>query len=207
MEINSNSNQTTPGYEISIDDVIEETGRSSTLLKPENFGAAVESLDVDDIHKNALKSLLKGRHEFHLLRLLKTGRSLTEHDFALDYIENINSITDELEKRGSFDEKSAIIGLVNGDSADTTMWWTLAPYLQKSLKESGLTVKDSLMKVFEWANTGNGYRDNPTQIHLRGIEHLNKKIGADTFILSENPNGISHQYASQIANKISISLI
>jgi hypothetical protein len=194
----------------SIRDSIEESGIRSggTLVKYHDFEAKVRSVPMDENLREELLRISDTRQGWHVLRLLEVGRSEVENKFAIDFLTHAHHLYQEFRlELNQDDTASNIIYVINGDGPDTTMWWTVSPYLQQVLSEKGLPAGISLKKVFAWANVNRlDFLNSPSKIHLKGLEALNTEMKTHMFILHKNPKDISHNLACQLAEILSVSL-
>lgn len=152
------------------------------------------------------RSAMYFRPSMHVLRML--ARPGAEKEFALVYCQNnLDVIFDENRER---ELKESIINVIGSEGIDTTMFWTFAPYIFRSLKKRGLSEKDAMRVILQWAENGvsviNFYRhkdDSYGLSHLRGLEFL----GKNQYILSENADDISHGFTAQEAERIADMLL
>jgi hypothetical protein len=142
-------------------------------------------------------SKLGGRELGHVYRLVQ--RPGVEREFGLALLSN--------ESRKLLAEKEGSQGrsVINSEGHKTTNFWTFSPYIFKELTDKGLTIRQALVVLLQWAQSSHRLLSNEGRksgkTNLKGLEHLNKGF-RNFFILPIDPSHIAHQYAAQTAKKI-----
>ncbi len=163
----------------------------------------VELLQLPEDLASELRRIMYYRDGLHLFRLL--GRAGAERDFGLVFLCFRDEIIQE-------DRPTAgkIFNVIGSEGYDTTMFWTFAPYLFKSLLKTGLSERESMTKVLHWAKDGvsaQNYREynghTCSSPHLKGLQ----EYGGAKWILDEDPNHVSHKFTEQEAERIARILV
>lgn len=162
-----------------------------------------------------LKGEFGRRTLFHLLRLTSPYRTEIERNFGMAFIRSAQEALETINenpilKDGPFGIIEKIKGIQSDESADTSMLWTLSPYLYKALREKNFSESESLKRIFVWQIDGFGLSTrasdeemfSPFKVNLKGLEHLNIGRNSRTYYLTEDPNDASHKYSEQIANEL-----
>lgn len=164
-----------------------------------------EDLGLNDNERKAVETV-SGRAKYHLHRLLEKGRSTEERQFALAYALHAQPMLNDL--RGNDLNKFKIInGTINSEGNDTCLWWTLSPYLFDLLHQR-LGDKQAIAILLGWAENGHSIqginleKDDLETVHLRGLEIYNSQKPKPTFVLSPNPQGYSHAFAHNEADRL-----
>lgn len=160
---------------------------------------------------------IKARDFYHLLRLLRRN-SETEISFAKAYIKNSAIYFDGMyEDDGDEETKKQqrkVYRVINEEVADSTMFWTLAPYIFKTLLQKGVADNQAFSLTLNWAKDGvfqrkdapNGEEKYSEKLHLAGLKKFNDWDDS-TWMLSKDPADITHQFSEHVANEIAESLI
>lgn len=142
------------------------------------------------------EKVVGGREHGHLVRLLE--RPGVEKEFALAFLENYR--TDLFNKEEPV--YRAIGGTLNGQTPDTTMFWTFAPHLFAELRKRKIEDKEAMRKVLLWAKDGVSSSHKDWEfVHLKGLEFLNR-YPQKSYALHQDPNHLSHQFTKQEAERI-----
>ena len=173
---------------------------NAALVKPdyEDMGRVIQELDLPEKTAAELKNRCSGKIQYHLIRLAK--QSEAEKNFCIAYLENKENIFKEDEQTNK-----EVIEVINSEGYDTMMFWTFAPYLYKCLKERGIADEEAIKRVLQWSKDGVSvlnFDSKPGQdfatLHLKGLE----KFLRDKWVLSKDPNHISHKFTEQEARRI-----
>jgi hypothetical protein len=186
-----------PKEPISGTDIERQLRRSSML---ERYGQqALEKVIWEcKVSKDMAKKLRRsGRINLHLVRMLR--RSEPERNFSLAYLRNRDAIL-----AGDEEGKYTILNVIASEGEDTKMFWTFAPYLFKALVEKGLTEGDAVAKILSWSKDGESVYTGGDwyRLHLKGLEKYKRG-----WVLSEDPEHISHRFTEQEADRIADLLI
>jgi len=141
-----------------------------------------------------------GRALFHVIRLLKHGG--VERDFGLAW-------TEYSAKNFGPGWRRAITDVIGSEGADTKMFWTMAPYILKTLVARGKSVQEAVQALGRWATTGISvktelHKPYDTQgywgeVHLLGLDRIVDEIPGGWELSSRNQNDVSHRLAAQEA--------
>lgn len=145
--------------------------------------AGVESVPTDN------SGYISGRTINHLYRLLlpdvyykndrggrrKAGQNKICSEFASDYIREISQ-----RPAISWEEAKVLRNTIGGEGAGSRLFWTISPYINYELKNSGLSAASSIDKILSWVNTawqkqreseGSGVVFNWETTYIRHIDH------------------------------------
>jgi len=160
--------------------------------------ATTNILKLGDGAFNSIKTL-GSRAVFHSNRLLEPGRSEVERNFAVALAKNAEAIMTLIGE----EDKEAIRATISGEGSDCCLWLTLSPYVFDELK---LQVEEekALNEVIEWAKTGIVKSEiEDKEVNLSGLNTYNyARFNQCTFTLGRDPNGNSHLFARQEAQRL-----
>lgn len=101
---------------------------------------------IDFVMKHKPDWLNFGAREVsHCARLTENGRTNAETSFGKDAIARLHEEQDEKEFPTG-------LRVIRGEGDPTAWWWTLAPYLHERFTKQGLSPRESIAVLFEWAN-------------------------------------------------------
>lgn len=163
------------------------------------FGAGSHSrrvLGITRDYLNISRRLTGERIIAHIGRLTHKDRTVTEKSFGMDFMQSSPYVLPR-------DHKAAQ-DLIGGDSESTRIWWTLSPYLHHQFVRRGISPRDSIRMLIDWANAMIG--DKPYFIlpgigtSLEHIHHLERPTHprADRF---------GHKFAAAFARKFAPKFI
>ena len=156
----------------------------------------------------------KNRNLAHMLRLL--GRQGVEREFAIAFIENTASIWEESEKairEEGYDSEHNLQNanfILGAEGSNTTLFWTFAPYLFRELTNRGLDQSRAIKTILVWAKKAEKTVDHKRpkfHVSLQGLEFTNKYPADKEYVLSPNPEDISHKFTVQTAKHIADLLL
>ena len=169
------------------------------LQKGDRFTKNVEALGKDV--ENAA-GILGGRSIYHLNRLLSPERSVAERDFGESLARFCLSDLSTVRKIGD----QQVRKIISSEGADACLWWTLAPYLFSTFRQSKkVSDKEAAVKILIWSKTGKPFHEviDEHDVNLQGLERYNHASGGkNTFTLGKDPNGNSHRFAKSEANRL-----
>lgn len=140
-----------------------------------------------------------GRTRIHIERLLQ--RSDVERNFGLALIEHYEAS----QKTFSFEHWRNIDRLLSGESINTPLWWTISPYAFKRLIEKGITPKEAIRMLLDWAKVGPEHDDAAIN-SLPGLEELGYDQFLRAFVLDTDPTHVSHELADYFAEQVVTTL-
>lgn len=169
------------------------------LLKGENAKRNIQTLGQDAIDSVGSLGL---RAIYHVNRLLEEKRSDNERNFALA----LAQYASEVMKSIDIYDDHLVRATVSGEGCDSCLWWTLSPYVFDILKLK-VGDKEAVKLLITWAKTGKPHSeiwDGDKQVNLTGLGNYNfvRSKSDHTFTLSRDPNGKSHQFARQEAQRL-----
>lgn len=189
-----------PNQRLKYTDIQDQLDSFAILGKPYHQGGepamnqVVDQLQLPEDLAIKLRTIMYGRDGLHLLRMLK--RHGAERDFGIAYLHHRDDIY-----REDSQTTRQILHVIGSEGHDTSMFWTFAPYLFKSLVKMGLSERESIKKVLQWSKNGisvQNANDGWYTAHLKGLE----TYGREGWVLDENPNHISHRFTEQEAENI-----
>ena len=133
----------------------------------------------------------ESRLDGHIRRLVDE-RTPIEWDFAQAVESQWSGVT--------FPDQAQTI--IHGQDEDTTLYWTVAPYVYEALTQSGDTASEALERMVNWANsTPKGKSE--WGVHLPWLEGLNDVSGGfKSFVLSRNPTDATHEAAQVLGSYV-----
>ena len=190
----------------------ERYGEPGALIdqfsSPKAFQREVGRLShVSDAIKNMLSDPRlhpRAHAEGYIMRALKK-KDGPEFDFAIAAIPYLSPLLREDNESDSQEKAIAVIGM---RSPDSTMWWTLAPYLYRNMVEKGLTQEAAFQRLIAWAKTSpeaRGEHKKEGRIGLAGLEMFDDE-GIHDYGLPRDVNNILHKFTAQEAERIVTSV-
>ena len=176
----------------------------------------------NDVPKDYFSKLegFGGRVMFHLIRLTSPNRSEAERKYGIDFLRYHEKALDTINenprlKNGPYGILGKIKGIHGDESPDTTMIWTLSPYLYAALRKKSFSEIESLKRIFTWTIDGFGIATrafdegtySPFCVNLKGIEHFNDRGQGLDYYLTLDSNDASHKYSEQLASELVESLL
>lgn len=141
---------------------------------------------------------LGGRTKHHVLRLLQPERTAVEHQFGETLCESGQQALLHYQPP----VQSHIRAILNGTTPETTLVWTMGPYILEELTTT-LPRDGSLTAFFDWVKEGSGTET----IALPGLAEYNFAIPGQAFTLGLDPRGPSHILAEEEAKRIAREFI
>ena len=174
--------------------------------------------DLQDNDERLLREFSSSRVGNHCLRMLKRERTDVEHDFGRKLLHEIAQSSDSEEEGLSHD----IEWLIGGEGDNTTLFYTVGPYLYRELQMQGLDPERAFEQIFRWAEQATkqkkeafekakkdfGYTGSEANvISLQGLEFLSAfGMQHGTFILSQEHGHASHRLAEHLASTVAREL-
>jgi hypothetical protein len=180
------------------------------LLKFEQLKSAVDSLNIPLDLKQKLRTMLP-RTQAHLARLLRplTGTEI-EKAFAIAMIEfgpdNLLRFDESANDTytvywAKHQKKRNILDTLDGETANTQVWWTLAPYIYKHLLARSLPQDLCIERLIDWA--AENKIEMGERATLPGIYEFYRGYGVSQYYLAlHDANDITHRFSNQEAKKL-----
>ena len=144
----------------------------------------------------------RGRTYYHLDRLLLPNRSPKENTFARDFISYAGSVGKPLEEVDDQQSFRNIRNILQHESSATCLWWTLSPYIHEILS-SKVGSEKSIELLLRWADVDeHEFDQNLGNVPLEGLDRYNQLGNSNAFVLGDDPNGFSHQFAKKEAGRL-----
>ncbi|MCX6801831.1 MAG: hypothetical protein NT067_01830 [Candidatus Diapherotrites archaeon] len=125
----------------------------------------------------------------HVGRLTERTRTQPERRFGLDVLRFMGGSL--LEKRHNANS------VIRGETYSTSCWWTLSPYLHREFLRRGLSPKQSMRILADWAESAEG---DYHELWLPGISiELMDELGALEHPETPKNEKIMHQTAEKFA--------
>jgi hypothetical protein len=133
----------------------------------------------------------RGRLHGHQRRLREPGRSPEEAA--------LGGALDAILLKGVVAPPEAADSVLNGQSQDTTMFWTLSPYVLQRLRGAGFGEAAAVARLVSWGASGDR---RSVGTSLEGLEAFNVVKAGDRaeFVLSKDPSDVTHQAARAMAS-------
>ncbi len=191
------------------------------LIRRELNHAPILKKDWSDAEKKAILSTIgdeevvsvglehvRGRELYHVLRLLQGGK--IERAFAIAYLKcSPEAVLPDYSVIATSDRRDVRL-VVGGEGADTTAFWTFAPYIYDEFRQQGIDEVTGMRLLYKWVADGRSVSraehdyDSHHYVHLKGLEWLNR-FGCNDNIYSldqQDPEHISHQFTREEARRI-----